>query len=464
MKFTKSLFTLSVIGLCALSAFAQEEVAKVQPWNSLKSEPNIVSLDLGKVGNSIHLTAGQSLYFNSPTEIARIYVNNPSVLSAFAANPHQVLVSGKAPGTATLVISDSTGASSTYSLRVDVDVAPLQSAVENNFPMDRIMAKADGDDVVLTGYVISDDEYKAVDKLAESYGKTVFNSLRIAPPHARQVKLEVKFCEIDRTKMVQAGFNLLSLGKNIGMMGTGQSTPFQAPSISNSASATQTIAVSNPMNLLLYNTGLNLGAAIQDLEEKNILQILAEPTINALSGHEASFLSGGEFPFPMIQPGDSGTTSISTQFMPYGVRLDFEPYVLDDGTIRLHVAPEVSALDYSNEVDVAGYTIPGIDTRRAETYVELRSGQTFALSGLLDHRLTNDYDHMPGLASIPIIGALFKSKSTDESTTDLLVLITATIVDPISEPQPAPNEPNVVKPYLDKGKFDASLNPKQKQD
>lgn len=464
MKFLNSLLVISVIGLCASGSFAQDaekETAKVQQWESLRHEPNIVHTDLSKVGNIVHVKSGQSIYIDAPTELARVYVNNPANLSAFVVNPHQVLVSGKTPGLATLVISDSTGASSTYGVRIDVDVAPLQSAVESDFPMDRIHVESDAANVVLTGYVVSTDEYKAVDKLAESYGKTVFNSLRVAPPHSREVKLQVRFVEIDRSKMQQAAFNLLSLGKNIAMTGLSLSTPFQAPSISN-GNGEQTISVNNPMNLLLYNTGLNLGAAIEDLESKNLLQILAEPTIYALSGHQASFISGGEFPYPMIQSGFGGQTSISVQFMPYGVRLNFEPSVLDDGTIRLHVAPEVSALDYSNEVNVAGYTIPAISERRAETYVELRSGQTFALSGLLDRQVTDSFQKMPGITSIPILGALFKAKSVQESTTDLLVLVTPTIIDPITMPQPAPDEPKPGLPYLDQQKFDTSINPKKK--
>ncbi len=151
------------------------------------------------------------------------------------------------------------------------------------------------------------------------------------------------------------------------------------------------------------------------------MQILAEPTISALSGHVANFLSGGEFPFPMVQPGSSGTSAtVTVQLMPYGVQLSFEPTVLDDGTIRLHVQPAVSALDYSNEAQIDGYTIPGLDTRQAQTDIELRDGQSFALSGLLDHRITNEFSHMPGISSIPILGWLFKSKSAQTSTTDLL--------------------------------------------
>ena len=156
-----------------------------------------------------------------------------------------------------------------------------------------------------------------------------------------------------------------------------------------SGTTASTLTTSNPLNLLFYNFGLNIGFTLQDLQDRQIAQILAEPTITTLSGQKASFLSGGEFPFPVVQGSSGGLTSITIQFRPYGVKLDFTPIVNDDGTIQLKVAPEVSALDYTNAVTISGYTIPAISTRRAETQVELRDGQSFAISGLLDHRTTD---------------------------------------------------------------------------
>lgn len=450
-----SLFVISLLSFCSVNA---QESVNTQQWQSLKTEPNSVPVEPGKVGNIYHVVVGQAIFFNTDAELTRVYVDNPLVLTAFATNPHKVLVSGKSAGTATIVLSDKDGANTSYSIRVDVNVGPLQDALESNFPMDKIAASADQDNVVLTGYVISKEEYTQVDKLASSYGKGVFNSLRIAPPHERQVRLQVKFVEVDRTRMQQAGFNFLALGKTIGMTGTGQSSPFQAPSISSTSTTGQSVTVNNPMNLLLFSSGLNIGAAIEDLESKNVLQILAEPTINALSGHKARFLSGGMFPYPMVQGGTAGQTSVTVQFMPYGVKLEFEPYVLDDGTIRLHVAPEVSALDYTNEVQIAGLSIPAMATRSAETDIELRDGQTFMLSGLLDHRVTDAFQKMPGISSIPILGQLFRSKNVQSSTTDLLVIVTPTIVDPLTMPQPAPVLPKATKPFLNNDSFDNSLN------
>jgi pilus assembly protein CpaC len=207
------------------------------------------------------------------------------------------------------------------------------------------------------------------------------------------------------------------------------------------------------LNLLLYNSGLNIGLTLQDLQDKQIAQILAEPTITTLSGQKASFLSGGEFPFPVVQGSSGGLTSITIQFRPYGVKLDFTPIVNDDGTIQLKVAPEVSALDYTNAVTISGYTIPAISTRRAETQVELRDGQSFAISGLLDHRTTDILSKMPGIGDVPILGQLFRSKNINHSTVELIVVVTPSLVDPLTDTT-SPSLPKFPVPMLDPAQFD----------
>ena len=314
-----ALLTLSVLPIGS-------QQASIQSWSSLKPDTSAVPVEVGKVGKEFRVTVGQSLDFeNATTEYARLYVDNPESLSAYAVNPHRVIVSGKSAGKAALVLSDKSGAITTYSVQIDADVSPLQAAVESNFPFDKINVSAKQDAVVLTGYVMSKDEFEAASKLADGYGKKVLNSLRIARAHVREVRLQVKFVEIDRVKLQQAAFNFLLQGTNVAMTGTGQYTSFSSPSLSSSGSSS---TVSNAGQILIYNKTLGIGASLQDLEQKNVLQILAEPTISALSGHTASFLSGGEFPFPMVQSGSSGSSStVTVQMMPYGVQLDFEPTV-----------------------------------------------------------------------------------------------------------------------------------------
>jgi cell division septation protein DedD len=209
---------------------------------------------------------------------------------------------------------------------------------------------------------------------------------------------------------------------------------------------------------MLYSAKLNLGTTIQDLQTKQVLQILAEPTITTISGQKANFLAGGEFPFPVVQGSVSGSTAhvITIQWRPFGVKLEFTPEVNPDGTVRLKVAPEVSSLDYGNAVTISGFTVPALSTRRAETDVELRSNQSFAISGLLDQRTTDLMSKNPGAANIPILGYLFKSKNTNHSTTELVIIVTPTVVDPITESAP-PKEPNMPIPTLDRKGFDDSL-------
>jgi pilus assembly protein CpaC len=454
------LFLLSAIfiGELAVSAcYAQQ----AQSDQSIRVESSTVPVVPGSIGQTLHVAVGHSLFFDAQAPLSRVYVDNPAVLESYAATPRQVVVSGLVPGIATIVLWDVKGANTAYSVVVDVDVARLQEAYENQFPMDKILVSADQSDIILHGYVASKEEFTLATKLAAGFGKTIANSLRIAPPHLRQVRLSVKFAEVDRTKAAQMGFSLLSMGQTIGMTSTGQFQAFQAPTISTSSS-TISETVNTPLNLLLYNQNLNIGAAIQDMASKQVLQILAEPTITALSGHTGTFLAGGEFPFPMVQGGMSGQVSVSVQFMPYGVSLNFLPVVLDDGTIRLHVAPEVSALDYTNEVEIDGYTIPAISTRRAETDIELRDGQTFALTGLLDRRITDQFEQMPGFASIPILGMLFRSKNLQHTTSELLVIVTPHIIDEVSHPDDAaPKAPAPVVPYMANPSFDKSFNGKK---
>ena len=193
---------------------------------------------------------------------------------------------------------------------------------------------------------------------------------------------------------------------------------------------TSTLQFSDLLNIFLFRPDINLGATIKDLQQKSILEILAEPNLMAVNGQKATFLAGGEFPFPIVQP-SQGFTSITIQFKPFGVRLDFTGTISNDNVIRLHVAPEVSTLDFSNGLTISGFNIPAISTRRAETEVELKDGQSFGIAGLMDHRAQVQLAKVPGIADIPVLGQLFRSRSINRSNTELLVLVTPHIVDPV---------------------------------
>jgi pilus assembly protein CpaC len=404
---------------------------------------------------SLHMLVGQSIFIKTPARLKRVYVGNPAVVDSFPSTPSQVVITAKTPGVSSLIVWDELGRSQTYKISSDLDVTSLRNEIREALPHDSIRVEAQQDRVSLSGTVGSDASFDSAAKLAGLYAKTVVNSVVIRPPHVRQISLKVQMIEIDRTKLEQFGINFLSGGKNTSAVQTGQ---FPSVGIGTSTSTTNTssapvVTISNPLNMLFYNSALNIGLTIQDLQNRQVAQILAEPTITTLSGQKASFLSGGEFPFPVVQGSSGGLTSITIQFRPYGVKLDFTPIANDDGTIQLKVAPEVSALDYTNAVTISGYTIPAISTRRAETQVELRDGQSFAISGLLDRRTTDIFSKMPGIGDIPVLGQLFRSKNVNHSVVELLIVVTPTVVDPLTGAT-TPTMLDFPVPMLDREQFD----------
>ena len=407
----------------------------------------------------VRILLGRSIMFETPRRLKRVYVSNPLVIDSFTASPTQIVVTAKAPGVSSLILWDEAGESQTYLVSSDTDVANLQQEIHEAMPNDDIRVESQQDRISLSGTALNDASSEAAFKLASLYTKTVVNSVVVRQPHIRQVKLKVQIIEVDRSKIDELGLNIFSQGKNTSVVQTGQ-FPSVGTATSTGGTGAPTLSVSNPLNLLFFNSGLNLGVTIQDLQNKQVLQILAEPTITTLSGQKASFLSGGEFPFPVVQGSSGGTTSITIQFRSYGVKLEFIPIVNDDGTIQLKVMPEVSALDFTNAVTISGYTIPAIATRRADTQVELRDGQSFAISGLLDHRTTDILSKMPGIGDVPILGQLFRSKNINHSTVELVVIVTPTIVDPLKDTA-VPWEPKLPVPLLDPQKFDKSTG-KQK--
>jgi len=423
------------------------------------------------MGSPLHLLVGRSMFINTKARLRRVYVSNPTVLDSYTASPTQIVITAKAAGISSLVLWNEIGQSQAYLVSADVDVDGLRKSLKEALPDESIKAEGNENQVSLAGTVYNDADAATALKLAGLYSKDVANSLTVAPPRTKQVKLKVRIVEIDRTKADQAGFNFFTVGRNTSNFTTGQFPAITTNSNSNSSNGgsssgnsttSSLLALSDPLNLLFYNSAKGVGAAIKLLENKQILQILAEPTITTVSGQKASFLSGGEFPFPVVQGGAGGFTSVTIQFRPYGVKLDFTPVVTPDNNIQLKVAPEVSALDYSNAVTISGYTIPAISTRRADTQVELKDGQSFAISGLLDHRTTDLLSKTPGIGDIPVLGDLFKSKSINHSVVELLVIVTPTIVDPLTDSTP-PEEPQFAIPTLDTQKFDKSVSKKKPQ-
>jgi pilus assembly protein CpaC len=450
---------LSVVAT-SLACFGQD-APKVSALDVTLPEPMSSTSRVAAEGKALHVTVGHSIFIDTKTRLRRVYVTDPSIVNSVTLTPTEIVVTAMAAGTCSLTLLDEANRAQSYVISADLDIEPLRLAMAQAMRSDSVKVEGSGTKVTLSGTVPTDTLSDAAAKLAGLYSKEVVNALVIKPVHPKQVRLEVRILEVDRTKLLQLGINLFNPGGNTNWAAA--TTTSQYPStatLSSSAvaGAVGALATTSPLNFMLYSAKLNLGATIQDLQNKQILQILAEPTITTVSGQKAQFLSGGEFPFPMVQPGSGAGSApvISIQFRPYGVSVDFMPIVNEDGTITLKVAPEVSALDYGNSVSISGFSVPALSTRKAETEVELRSNQSFAISGLLDQRTTDIMSKTPGIANIPILGALFKSKNVNHATTELIVVVTPTVVDPLTE-NTEPVEPSMPVPVLDTGDFDKSL-------
>ena len=414
-------------------------------------------------GQALHILMGKSVVVNVQAPITRVLSSNPAVIETLATSRTEVVVEGRTPGSSSLILWDETGRSQMLDVIVDLDVTGLRSAIEHAYPNQQVGVTVDGGRLVLTGNVPDAKAAEDLIKMATAYSPQVVSSLQVVAPHERQVMLAVKFAEVDRTKLQQFGINIFSTGAT-NTIGTLTTEQFSPPNLSSTSGGVGTITASDFLNIFLFRPDINLGTTIRALQQKNILEILAEPNLMALTGQKASFLAGGEFPFPIVQP-NQGFTTVTIQFKPFGVRLDFTGTITADNVIRLHVAPEVSTLDFSNGLSIQGFNIPAISTRRAETELELKDGQSFGIAGLMDHRAQVQLSKVYGIGDIPVLGQLFRSRSINRSNTELLVLVTPHIVDPVHTETTTPADPTPPIPYLDNPKFDDKLpGAEKKQD
>jgi pilus assembly protein CpaC len=377
------------------------------------------------------VTVGKSLIIDSPaSEIRRLSVANGDLAEAVAVNPKEVLINGKMPGETSLIVWQQNGARLIYDLTVRMSNAKLEAArqqIARDFPSEDISVTFENDTAFVRGTVHDLTAADRVMMIASTLGKTV-NLLRVdVPPVEQQVVLKVKFANVDRAASLNLGANFFNGSFN-------QKTAIGTGSV---LSTDGNISVGSLVNILLQRPDINLAAAITALQANRMLEMLAEPNLLTISGQQASFLAGGEFPFPMVQP-SSGATSIAIMWREYGIRLNFLPNVTPRGTIRLKVAPEVSSLDYTNSVTVQGATIPGLSTRRVQTEVELESGQSFIIAGLLDNQTSESLSKVPGIGNIPVLGKLFQSKQLTRNNSELMVIITPEVVRPIPVGQPLP--------------------------
>ncbi len=393
----------------------------------------------------VNVTVDRSVVIDSPSAIDRVSVANGKLADAVVISPREILLNGKSPGNTSLIVWQTAGARIMYLLHVlpdDTGFEGVRRELRDDLAGQDIQLDIDNGVPFLRGVARDVASADRAVGIASALGKPI-NLLRVEVPGAEpQILLRVKFATIDRSISTQFGVNLLSTGAaNTPGIVTTQQFGQAVPGALNAPAGTpgaNTITLQNALNIFLFRPDLNLGATIQALQAKDLIQVLAEPNVLAINGKTASFLAGGEFPYPMLQGGGAGLGYVTIQFREFGIRLGFRPLLTPRGTIRLQVTPEVSALDYTNGLTINGFTVPGLTVRRVQTEIELETGQSFAIGGLLDNRLTEILNKIPGLGDIPWLGKFFQSRSTSKNNTELIVLVTPEIVQPVPAGAPTP--------------------------
>jgi pilus assembly protein CpaC len=391
---------------------------------------------------ALTLMAGRGELLEFSSAVQRVAIAEPKIADAVVVSPREVMVNAKSAGHTTLVVWEGDAAPVRYDIRVVSDtteIDTLRRELREALPGASVSVTGNEETLVLTGTAKDAEQSKKAAALASTRSRKVVNLLQTPPlPDPRQVLLQVKFATVDRLALTELGFNYFSRNdKTLGGLSTQQ---FQQPRFSqlqfeNQRFSDTTVSIADFLNLFIFRPDLNIGATIRALQARNLLQILAEPNLITVEGKQASFLAGGQFPFPTITTTPTGGSTapvITVQFKPFGVQLNFTPTVTESGAIRLQVKPEVSSLDFANAVTLQGFLIPAISTRSAETEVVLKDGESFAIAGLIDNRVQQVLNKLPGLGDVPIIGRLFRSRSTRKTANELLVVITPRFVRPLS--------------------------------
>jgi pilus assembly protein CpaC len=396
--------------------------------------------------SQVLLSVGEGEMVKLRSNVADVWTSNPAVADVHVTNARQINLFGKEAGEATVIATSASG-SVVYAtnVRVSQNITSVDDVLRAAMPNSNIRVMNVGQVAVLTGTVASPEEAAQAAQLVQavlnpgvdmSKGDAtckicVVNRLNTATP--LQVNLKVKIAEVNRTLLKQIGVNLLSRDTTGGFQfGIGQGNP-------------GTIGPGNTFNV--GNLGTTLGAAgnlfgldllgtLELAETDGFVTTLAEPNLTALSGETASFLAGGEFPIPISQ----SLGSISIEYKQYGVGLAFTPIVLADGRISMRVRPEVSELSNEGSVRTGEFFVPAVTTRRAETTVELGSGQSFMIAGLLRNSASNDIEKAPFLGDIPILGTLFRSTRYRRAETELVIIVTPYLVRPVSHQLAAPTD------------------------
>lgn len=405
-----------IIVLVNSIAFAQETSYKASFSNN-------------KEAVAVNVLVGQSRVINFDRPVGRFSVSNPDIAEAVLVTPDQVLVNGKGFGQVNFIAWEQSGKEYlVFDVYVRANLSLIDSQMRVLFPKDDIRLSQANGSVVMSGNVSDPAKAAQAQSVVEAAGFKTVNMLTSPVQNATQVQLQVRVAEVSRSRMKDLGSSYTSVNGGTSAYASGGGPASLTGSV---LPALGTSFAGSALNLFLFNSGIGTAAYIRALQTQGALRELAEPNLIAMNGQEASFLAGGEFPVPIVQGGGDRST-VSVIFKEYGVRLNFKPTIIDEDHIRLELEPEVSTIDFANGVKFDGFLIPALRTRRAKTGVELRDGQSFALAGLLDNNESRSLSKVPVLGDIPVIGALFKSKSFQKQETELMFFVTAQIVKPVN--------------------------------
>lgn len=391
----------------------------------------------------LRVVVGKSVILDYPSDVARISTSNPEVIDAVAVTTREILLNSKAQGAATLVVWSKDGQRTIYNVAVEQNLDPLRRLLRDTFPGESIQVQVGRTSLSLVGKVSSTAVSERAAALAAPFGAQIVNNLTVTAPVERQILLRVRFAELNRRAASEFAVNLSSLGalNTIGGITTGQVASNGPPTVGVPTAGTPTPGVSLPitdaLNIFAFRRDLNLAGFLRALQTQGLLQVLAEPNLVTTNGREANFLVGGEFPVPVLQ-GGGNAGAVTVQFREFGIRINFLPTITANNTIRMFVRPEVSTLDYANGVALSGFTIPALSSRRIESTVELAEGQSFVIAGLVDDRVTETLARIPGLANLPILGQLFKSRIENKQKSELLIMVTPEVVNPLDPTDPKP--------------------------
>ncbi len=431
---------------------------------------------------TIAFIVGESTIVKAPWATVRVAVTDPTIANVEVITPQQVMLQGLKVGSTDLIIwSEDESRFRQWKVQVRLDTATFKAKLDELFPDASLTVSQSGASLIVSGLLRSTEQATQLHDLLEKSKTPYVDMTSVAG--VQQVQLQIRVAEVSRQALRAMGMSYFQTDEDwfAGMRGvsstgaTNSSIDIGVPSGTAAGDGlpfefSQDVSAGSAVSIFAGFPKSNLEFFLQALAENQALRILANPTLVALSGEQASFLAGGEFPIPVVQGGGGGggSNAVTIEYREYGVRVVFTPVVLGDGAIRLTAAPEVSELSSSGAVTIQGFSVPALITRKAETTLELNSGQTFAMAGLLQHKIQATNSRIPGLGDLPILGPLFRSVRYQKNETELVVLVTASLVEPMSlaSPPPVPGflheDPDDWEFYLEgriEGKKPADIDP-----